>query len=64
MVTVGGIDGCPAGWLRLRRDDSATGLLAEVFTTAEELFRDADSFAVHNPAQGACIDFGMGRIAS
>ena len=43
-MRIAGIDGCPAGWLRLEREDSA--ITAAVFATASELFADADRFRV------------------
>lgn len=44
MTRIAGIDGCPAGWLRLERDESTVS--ATVFATASELFADADRFRV------------------
>lgn len=45
-MRIGGIDGCPAGWLRLQRDESTPHVSAAVFGTADELFKDAECFAV------------------
>jgi predicted RNase H-like nuclease len=44
MTRVAGIDGCPAGWLRLECEDGIVG--AKVFATASELFGDAERFCV------------------
>src|SRR3954468_22859642 len=44
MMRVAGIDGCPAGWLRLER--TSTGVTVALFPSASAMFRDADDFAV------------------
>src|SRR4051812_9326419 len=46
MAKLGGIDGCSAGWLRLRREDQSHEVTAAVFSTADDLFADAESFSV------------------
>lgn len=41
-MRIAGVDGCPAGWLRLERDESDVS--AAVFARASALFADADRF--------------------
>ena len=45
MARIAGIDGCPAGWLRVER--SSDGVVsAATFPSAEALFHDASQFEV------------------
>jgi predicted RNase H-like nuclease len=44
VTRLAGIDGCPAGWLRLESEEGTISV--RVFPTASELFADADRFRV------------------
>jgi predicted RNase H-like nuclease len=44
VVRIAGIDGCPAGWLRIVSTEGSVA--AELFSAASALFRDAVDFAV------------------
>ncbi len=39
MTIIAGVDGCPAGWLCVRRDMMSGALSAQVFTTVADLMR-------------------------
>jgi predicted RNase H-like nuclease len=45
MALVAGIDGCPAGWLRIERDGDSINVGVSIYPTALELFLDAARFA-------------------
>lgn len=46
MTRIAGIDGCPAGWLRVERGGGGGSVSASVFATASALFNDLADFAV------------------